>query len=470
MSDHLFTRIKNAIQRQLGKSSANPDENPDEETAEQEMLGDGGEPDVSDSFARRFGTIVLLITFGLFGVWAAFAPLDSASIAPGTVTVKNYRRTVQHLEGGIVKQIFVRDGQHVEKGKQLLVLDTTELGSELEILRGQYFSLAAMEGRLVAERDGLPDLQFSPQLDSEQDQRAVEAKTNEITLFKARLLDRQGEVKVLEQQIKQLNSQIGGLGSLIKSKTELIESYVEEISDLEELLADGFVDKRRLTDVKRSMTRTEGEIVGHRASIEEAKLKIAEAKLQIVQKDMKFQTEVIDELGRVRATLFDVKEKRTISLDRVARSVIVAPVGGKILGLSMHTIGGVIKPGESLLDVVPDNEELVIEAKLIPVDIDRVSIGDKADIRFSAFKRATTPVIEGELVSISADSLVDEQTGTSYYLARVEITQKGRDALDNLVLVPGMPAEVVIKTGERTLLEYIIQPATNVFARSLTEE
>ncbi|RLA49891.1 MAG: hypothetical protein DRR42_14590, partial [Gammaproteobacteria bacterium] len=284
MSDHLFTRIKNAIQRQLGKSSANPDENPDEETAEQEMLGDGGEPDVSDSFARRFGTIVLLITFGLFGVWAAFAPLDSASIAPGTVTVKNYRRTVQHLEGGIVKQIFVRDGQHVEKGKQLLVLDTTELGSELEILRGQYFSLAAMEGRLVAERDGLPDLQFSPQLDSEQDQRAVEAKTNEITLFKARLLDRQGEVKVLEQQIKQLNSQIGGLGSLIKSKTELIESYVEEISDLEELLADGFVDKRRLTDVRRSMTRTEGEIVGHRASIEEAKLKIAEAKLQIVQK------------------------------------------------------------------------------------------------------------------------------------------------------------------------------------------
>ncbi len=424
----------------------------------------------SDRFPRRFGIVVLVITFGVFGLWAAFAPLDSAALAPGTVTVKNYRRTVQHLEGGIVREILVTEGQHVDAMEPLLIMDTTQSGAELDILRGQYFALSAIQSRLIAERNDLDTILLPEDLNSATDARAQEAIQNETALFEARRQWRHGQIEVLEQRIVQLQSQITGLNSLITSKQDLIASYSEEIAELNDLLSEGYIDKMRLTDVKRSRTRTQGEVAEHQASVGQIHVRIGESRLEIAQMSKEFQTDVIDELGKVQASLFDTNERIRTLQYRVARAVVKAPIAGRVLGLKTHTVGGVIQSGAPLLDIVPANEELIVEAKVAPMDIDRVSIGTTADIRFSAFKSASTPVIKGVLTNISADSLIDEQTGFPYYLARVEITSEGRELLGDLKLVPGMPAEVLLKTGERTLLEYIIQPATNIFARSLIED
>jgi epimerase transport system membrane fusion protein len=412
---------------------------------------------------------ILAIVFGGFGLWSLLAPLDSAALAPGVVTVKSYRKTVQHLEGGIVSEILVTDGQLVAEGQTLLVLDNTQSKAELGILKGQYFTTRAMENRLAAERDLLDAVDFANDLDAE-DIRAIEAIKNEELIFSARREDRLGEIEVLEQRIAQLESQILGLRALIASKQEVISSYNEEVDDLVELLSEGFVDKQRLRELQRSRSRVVGEVADHRATIAQAEVQIGETRLEIIQLNKRFATEVVDQLAETQAKVYDLRERISAIEDRLQRTVITAPVAGIVLGMTTHTIGGVVQPGTPLLDIVPDLAELVVDARVAPMDIDRISVGQEATIRFSAFKNATTPTIQGNLTRISADRLVDEQTGTPYYLARVEVSDEGKEMLGSLVLVPGMPAEVLIKTGERTFFEYLIQPARNAFARSLIED
>lgn len=425
--------------------------------------------EVSDRAPRLIGMVILLVVFGGFGLWAMFAPLDSAALAPGVVTVKSYRKTVQHLEGGIVSEILVSNGQLVEQGQTLLVLDNTQSKAELGILKGQYFTTRAMENRLAAERDLLDVIEFSDDLDTE-DVRALEAIKNERQIFVARRDDRLGEIEVLEQRIMQLESQIQGLQALISSKEEIVASYDDEVNDLVELLADGYVDKQRLRDLQRSRSRSLGELADNRASIAQAEVQIGETRLQILQLNKRFTTDVVDQLAQTQAGVYDLRERISAIEDRLRRTVITAPVAGIVMGMNTHTIGGVVQPGKTLLDIVPDLAELVIEAQVSPIDIDRVTPGMETTVRFSAFKNATTPTIKGQLTQISADRLVDEQTGSPYYLARVELTEEGKKMLGPLILVPGMPAEVLIKTGERTFFDYLVQPASNAFARSLIED
>jgi epimerase transport system membrane fusion protein len=425
--------------------------------------------DVSDRLPRFIGAIILLIAFGGFGLWALFAPLDSAALAPGVVTVKSYRKTVQHLEGGIVSEILVTEGQLVERGQTLLVLDATQAKAELGILKGQYFTARARENRLAAERDSLESIELSEDLDVG-DPRALEAVRNEQQIFAARRSDRLGEIEVLEQRIMQLESQIHGLQALTSSKTEIINSYNEEVADLSELLVDGYVDKQRLRELQRSRSRSIGEVADHRAAIAQAKVQIGETQLQILQLNKRFTTEVVDQLAQTQANVYDLRERISAIEDRVRRTIIAAPVGGIVLGMNTHTIGGVIRSGDTLLDIVPELAELVVDAHVSPIDIDRITLGMEATIRFSAFNNATTPIIHGTLTKISADRLVDEHTGNPYYLARMEVSEEGKENLGSLILVPGMPAEVLIKTGERTFFDYLIQPARNAFARSLIED
>ena len=425
--------------------------------------------EISDRLPRLIGMSILLITFGGFGMWAVFAPLDSAALAPGVVTVKSYRKTVQHLEGGIVSEILVTDGQLVEQGQTLLILDNTQSKAELGILKGQYFTTRAMENRLVAERDSLAVAEFSNDLDAD-DIRAIEAIKNEELIFSARRDDRLGEVQVLEQRIILFESQIHGLQALVASKDEIVSSYSEEVDDLVELLSEGYVDKQRLRDLQRSRSRSVGEVADHRAAIAQAKVQIGETRLEILQLNKRFTTEVVDQLAETQARVYDLRERISAIEDRLRRTIINAPVAGIVLGMNTHTIGGVVQPGKTLLDIVPDLAELVVDARVSPMDIDRVTPGMEATVRFSAFKNATTPTIKGELTKISADRLVDEQTGNPYYLARVEVSDEGKKKLGTLVLIPDMPAEVLIKTGERTFFDYLIQPASNAFARSLIED
>lgn len=424
---------------------------------------------VDDTPVRRVGYLMLLVTFGLFGGWAALAPLDSSALAPGVVTVKSYRKTVQHLEGGIVRELRVHDGDLVKTGDVLLVLDNTQARSEMETTRSQLIAALQLQARLEAERDALPEPLAVPALDPA-DPRVQEARDSEARIFQTRRTSLLGEIGLQEKTIGQVEEQIRGFKAIIASKQALAASYQEEIVDLRALLAEGYVDKQRLREQERSLSRLQTEIAESQSEIAQAHVHIDEARLKILQLKKTFASEVAGLLGDARTKVYELRERLATLQDRDQRTDILAPESGMVMGMTVHTLGAVVSPGTALLDIVPANEELIIEAQVSPMDIDRIALGKLADIRFSAFKSSTTPVIEGRLVQISADRLINKDTGTAYYLARVALTDKGRQTLGNLTLVPGMPVEVLVNTGARTLLQYLIQPASNVFARSLIED
>lgn len=423
----------------------------------------------SDRSARLIGFLIVFITFGLFGTWATFAPLDSAALAPGVVTVQSYRKTVQHLEGGIVKELHARDGDLVAAGDPLIVLDDTQVRAEYGMTRSQLVAAQAMEARLRAERDDAGQINFGNMLESDS-QRAVEAREGESQVFNARRGSRLGETAVLEKRIGQLREQIAGLQSMVETKRSLETSYRDEIGELTELLAEGFVDKQRLLEQQRRLDMLRAEVAEHQSEVTKTSLQISETELQILQLKKDFSADVVAQLAEVQTKVFDLQERMAALEDRLARIVIRAPEDGMILGMKVHTIGGVVSPATPLLDIVPSVSDLIVEAQVSPVDIDRVNVGKEADIRFSAFNSSTTPVIKGVVQQVSADRLINEETGMPYYLARVVLTEVGAQTLGALKLQPGMPAEVLINTGNRTMLQYLMQPATDAFARSLIED
>jgi epimerase transport system membrane fusion protein len=425
--------------------------------------------EVSDTTPRTIGMIIIFLIFGVFGGWAAMAPLDSAALAPGVVIVKGNRKTVQHLEGGIVKKILVSDGQTVKQGQPLLVLDDTQASAELQILQGQMITTLALEARLTAERDTAKKISFPVELNNV-DEQSIGVMASEEQQFLVRKQALDGEVDVLNKRLGQLDSQVKGLKAVIQSKRSLLKSFKEEINDNLALLADGFVDKRQLRDMQRQRESLVGEVAESNSSIAGLRIQYGETQLQILQRQKEFKADVVNQLTEVQSRVYDLRERIAAIGDRVLRTEILAPVGGMILGLTAHTEGGVIAPGTPILDIVPLNQELIIEAEVSTADIDRVGIGMVVDIRFSSFKSALTPVIKGSISRVSADRLTNEQTGMPYYLAKVIITEQGLESLDQLQLLPGMPAEVLINTGERTLLQYLLQPATDAFARSLIED
>jgi epimerase transport system membrane fusion protein len=302
------------------------------------------------------------------------------------------------------------------------------------------------------------------------DPRVREAHDSEKRIFQTRRNSLLGEIGLQDQAIGQIEQQIRGFKAIIASKQSLARSYEEEIVDLRALLADGYVDKQRLREQERSLSRLQAEVAEQQSESARAAVQIGEAKLKILQLKKTFATEVAGQLGEARTKVYDLRERLSSLHDRDQRTEVLAPEAGMVMGMTVHTLGGVISPGTPLLDIVPAREELIVEAQVSPIDIDRIAVGRPVDIRFSAFKSSTTPVIGGQLIQISADRLTNKDTGTAYYLARVAVTEEGRQTLGDLALVPGMPAEVLINTGARTLLQYLMQPATNAFARSLIED
>ena len=423
-----------------------------------------------DTPIRIVGFSILFVMIGVFGTWSFFAPISSSALATGTVAVKSHRKTIQHLEGGIVSQIKVRDGDLVNVGDELLTLDDTQARAQIKILRGQYIAAAAIAARLSAEQMRVKDITFPDELMQLNDRRVLEATAGQKEIFKARRNSHKGELEVLRQRIKQLGLQIKGLKTQQESKQLLLQSYAEEIKDLNELLVDGFADKQHLRELQRSHTQTNSDIAGLTTEMASTKMQQGETELQILQTERIFQEEIATQIEEVNANLFSVTEQLVVAEDRVKRSTIYAPVKGKVLGMSTHTTGGVILPGNPILDIVPEDEELIINAQVSPIDIDQVHIGTTAEIRFSAFSSKTTPVMEGKVQTVSADSILDEMTGMQYYKATIELTEESGQRLGDLILVPGMPAEVLINTGERTLFEYLTQPLSDAFARSFTEE
>nr|WP_315419683.1 HlyD family type I secretion periplasmic adaptor subunit [uncultured Pseudomonas sp.] len=424
---------------------------------------------ISDRRTRRLGFSILIVVFGIFGTWAAFAPLDGAVHAPGVVTVQTYRKTVQHLEGGIVKDVLAHDGDMVRKGDPLIILDDNQLRAEYDMTHNQLIAAKAMEARLIAERDNLSTINFGSMVDAGSP-RGIEARAGEIQVFNARRGARLGQISVLQERIGQLNQQIKGTDSMIGTKNNLEKSYSGEITELTDLLSQGFIDKQRMLEQERKLDMLKSEVADHRSSITKTRLQINETQLQILQINKDFNSEVAKELAEIQTKAYDLQERTSALADRLSRSIIRAPDDGMVIGMTVHTVGGVVRQATPLLDIVPSVSDLIVEAQVLPNDINRVAVGKFADIRFSAFNSATTPVIPGVVTSISADRLTNEKTGMPYYLIRAQVTPEGLHKLGDRKLLAGMPADVLVNTGERTLLQYLLQPARNAISESMIEE
>jgi epimerase transport system membrane fusion protein len=428
------------------------------------------EPDQLTSIEapKRLGLALLVVVFGFFGIWATLAPLDGAAFALGTVTVKSYKKIVQHLEGGIVADILAQDGDRVESGDPLLILDDTQAKTSLEIVNSQFVALKMKEARLIAERDGEETVSYPTQLalSSANAAREVEAQDE---VFYARKATHDGRIQILEQRVEQLRSQVVGLEAQRKTKVMLAQSFEEELSDNQILLDQGFSEKTQLRQTERNFATYSGEAAELSATIAATEVQIGETLLQILQQQSEFQNEVVAELSDIQTAIKDSEERLTALRDVMSRTIIRAPDSGLVLGMLVHTIGGVIAPGSAIAQIVPESDDLVIQASVNPIDIDRVSEGQEARIRFSTFG-SRAPTIFGTLISLSADAIPDEATGASYYLARVQVNPDSLEELGDMALLPGMPAEVYINTGSRTLLQYLFKPLSNAVARSFNED
>jgi len=428
---------------------------------------------LDDRTFRRVGLAIVIVVFGGFGTWSALAPLGSAALAPGVITVENYRKTVQHLEGGIVRSIHVRDGDHVSKGQILATLESTQPSAQLEAVRGQYFSAATREARLLAERDGLTQVRYPDDLSArKQDARAADAMRAENQAFTARRIAREGEIALYAQQVSELASKLEGLRAQELSTKHLVSSYSSELDDYRALYREGFVQKQKLREIERNLSQSEAHHGESKSSIAATEVQMNEAQLKIVQLKKDFQRDVAKELSEVQSELFGIREKMGSLNDTVDRTVVKAPEAGTVMGLTVHTIGAVIPSGGKFLDIVPQGESLVVEAKVSPNDVDRVRVGQTAEIRFNSLSSRTVPKVEGKLLAISADRITEEESNNAYYLARVRISAQGVQKLlsQKLDLMPGMPAEVMINTGERTFVQYLFGPLSETIARSFIED
>ncbi len=417
------------------------------------------------------GLLVIAVMFGGVGTWAALAPLKSAVIAPGVVTVFSKRKTLQHLEGGIVSEILVRDGDYVERGQLLLRLEDTRARANLAIIEGQLNVFRAREARLEAERDGAETISIPAALtDRQGNPKISDSLRGETELFAARKAALDGEIEILTQRAEQLKEQISGLEAQRRAEGKQLKFIAEEVKGLRQLYEKGYAPKTRILALQREAERLTGSRGEHVAEIARTKTAIGETELQKIQVAKAFREEVVAELREVEVRIFDLEERHVAAADELKRVELRAPQAGSVVGLDVHTVGGVISPGQPILDIVPREDELVIEGRVAPQDIDKVTPGQAAAVRLSAFDLLTTPELTGVVFTASADRLSDPMTGESYYLVGVRITEQELDKLGDLTLLPGMPAEVFIATGERTALSYLIKPLTDGLQRAFRDE
>lgn len=419
------------------------------------------------------GSIVVGAFFVGFGGWATLAPLASAAIAPGIVSPDGSRKTVQHLEGGIIRDIRVKNDEMVKSGDVLLVLEDTQARAAFDLLQTQSDALAATYARLTAEQIGAEAVNFPDDLLARAAAQPdiadlVEGQRQVFTVRKQSLGERKA---ILGQQIRQLGAEIKGLRDQIEARDREVALIKDEIVQVSELLRRGYERKPRLLALQRREAQIEGERAEHLGDIARAQQTIDQAKLEIVNLETARQDEVAAEITRVRTELLAMQERLLASRDVLRRTEVTAPVDGRVVELRFKTAGGVVGPGEPILDIVPIRDELLVDARVSPLDIDVVRAGLEARVHLLAYRQRSLPQIGGIVRQVSADSIVDQATGQRYFLARVEVDPAGLATLpEGVPLSAGMPAEVLIKTGERTLLNYLVEPLLDSVRRSFRED
>jgi HlyD family type I secretion membrane fusion protein len=415
--------------------------------------------------------LVMLAFFGGFGAWAALAPIASSAIAPGTVRVEGNRRTVQHLEGGIIEALLVKEDDTVAEGQPLIRLDRTAAQSRFQAVRHQHDLLKASEARLLAERARAERLVFPPALEAERHEpRIATLLAGQEQIFLTRRQSYQGQRAILAKRIEQLGAQILGLEAQIAAAERQLELLAQEDATVDGLVRKGLEREARLLELRRRGAALDGSRAESLAEIARVRQAIGETELRILALDDEQAERVEAELEKVQAELARVEEELVAAADVLRRRDITAPLAGRVVNLRYFTRGGVIQPATPILDVVPAEDRLLIEAQVSPLDIDVVRPGLEAEIRLSAYKMRATPIIYGRLLQVSADRFVDERTGAAYYKALAEAEPEELARLEGIELYPGMPAEVMIKTGERTFLAYLLQPLADSFARAFREQ
>jgi len=419
----------------------------------------------------RMGLRVLLAVMLIAGGWAVLIPLAGAVVVPGNLVVQSNVKTIQHPTGGVVAEIAVRNGQHVGSGDLLLRLDATQAQAGLQMVSKQIDEIRARISRLVAERDGLAQLEVPAELAARSSEANVATLlSSEDTLFKARATARRSQTDLLQSKVAQLGEEITGLDAQVASKTRQLELITGELSGVQELYDKRLVPLARLTTLQRESARIDGERGQLISTIAETKSKITEAQLQIIRIDQDFRTDVVKELGENRGKEAELVERGVAARDLLDRIEMRAPTSGLINQLSAHTVGGVVRAGDPIMEIVPDSDDLQIEARLQPNDIDQVRTGQRAFVRFSAFNQRVTPQLTGVVSYVSADISHDHQTNAPYFTVRVALSDEERRRLAGLQLVPGMPAEVFMQTGSRTMMSYLLKPIGDQMRRAFVEQ
>jgi HlyD family secretion protein len=416
------------------------------------------------------GMAVLVLLVGGVGGWAATTELSGAVLASGLVVVDTNVKKVQHPTGGIVGELRVRDGNRVFAGDVLIRLDETVTRANLAIVVKNLNELTARQARLEAERDDAETIIYPAELRARAgDPDVAQVIVGEKKLFEFRKIARLGQKAQLRERIAQLQEEIQGLSGQAVAKGQEIELMTKELSAVRDLWARNLVPLSKITALEREAVRLEGERNHFIAATAQAKGKTTEVELQVIQIDQDLRSEVARELREIQAKIAELAERKVAAEDQLKRIEIRAPQDGVVHQLAVHTVGGVVSAGEPLMLIVPETDELMIEARTAPQDIDQLALGQAATVRFAAFNQRTTPELNGIVSRISADIAQDQKTGLAYYVVRISMPADELARLGGLKLVPGMPAEIFIRTGDRTVISYLVKPLHDQIVKAFRE-
>jgi len=418
----------------------------------------------------RNGMLILVLGFGGFMLWSSLAELSSGAVAPGIIAVSSNRKTIDHLEGGIVREVLVKEGDMVETGDVLVRLDDVEAKAQVEILTALYGAAVAEGSRLRAERDGEAiSTEDNALLGSRSDTSPDTAMSSQRSIFEARTRVRDTRVAVLQSRIAQLNQQQEAYSAQLAGEEKMIELVNTELATLRTAFKNGYITRTQLFSRETEATRTLAERDALKAMQTKTREEVAETEAQILQITADFQDDVTSKLSEAEDKIADLRERLTAARQRLERIVILSPVSGEIVSLQVHTLGASIRPSEPIMEIVPREDRRLIEAQLSPADIERVSVGQPAEVRFVTLPR-TMPTLRGVVQVVSADRMVDAERNYSYFLLRVGVDDDELDKLGETRIQAGMPVEVMVKTGERTMLRYLMDPLVNSLGRTFKEE
>ena len=427
-------------------------------------------PNESARGAIAAGLAVLIIFFFGLGGWAAFAPLTGAVVAPAVVKVEGNRKTIQHLDGGIVKELLVKDGDHVAAGQTLVVLEDTQARAAVDVLSQQDNVLGAQEARLLAEREGTSAIAFPDELSTHRDDPKIAKILNtETKQFEIRRTGLDGQISVWQKKLKQLEEQIRGSEAQQLAVKESLQIISIEFKDQKYLLEKGLTQRPRVLELERIASGLRGQQGDIAGGIARARQAIGEIELQMIQARNDRMTDVAKDLREIQAKIADVKPRLQAARDVLDRTRLRSPYGGYVVDLSVFSVGGVIQRGDKIMDIVPSQNTLVAEANINVDDIHEVHPGMRAEMHFTAYKQRVVPIIHGDVVDVSADRLTDKRTGTPYYTALVRVDANELTASKQVVLTPGMAVTVMIPTKARTALDYLLGPVMASFDQSFRQ-